>query len=35
MKITNTDYLFDEEQSSSVISSHNSTLDTINKGNQN
>ncbi|XP_001944839.2 arginyl-tRNA--protein transferase 1 [Acyrthosiphon pisum] len=31
MKITNTDYLFDEEQSGSVINSHNSTLVTTNK----
>ncbi|XP_060856733.1 arginyl-tRNA--protein transferase 1 isoform X1 [Metopolophium dirhodum] len=31
MKITNTDYLFDEEQSASVIGSHNSTLITTNK----
>lgn len=35
MKITNTDYLFDEEQSASVIGSHNSTLVTTNKGNLN
>jgi len=35
MKITNTDYLFDEEQSASVIDSPNSTLVTTNKGNLN
>ncbi|XP_022178561.1 arginyl-tRNA--protein transferase 1 isoform X2 [Myzus persicae] len=31
MKITNTDYVFDEEQSSSAIGSHNSFLETTNK----
>lgn len=35
MKIINTDYLFDEEQSSSVVGSHTSTIVTSNKGNLN
>jgi len=35
MQITNTDYLLDEEQSTSDIGSSNSTLVITNKGNLN